>query len=97
MVRERRPKNQSFSQKFWEDGHGNFVIWQKPNVYLSTWFLTMVGNWFIHTNWLRSGLSYISLLALIIWAVLEVYNGINYFRRLIGILVLLTLLTSHLA
>ncbi len=86
----------SFSQKFWEDKHGNVVVWQKPNIWLTAWFVALVAKWMLPSGWPSSTAGILSLIALIVWAVLEVYKGVNYFRRLVGLLVLLLLAFSHL-
>lgn len=84
--------NRSFSQKFWEDKHGNFVVWQKPNVFLITWAVTLFIGWFVPYGGFQKLLSWVSLLALIIWAIMEATKGVNYFRRSLGILVILLLI-----
>ena len=87
--------SRSFSQKFWEDKHGRVVVWQKPNLWLSIWFATMVINWFLPNGWLIKALGWASLGSLIIWATLEASRGVNYFRRLIGMLVLLSIVLTR--
>ncbi|HSX53300.1 MAG TPA: hypothetical protein VLF90_02945 [Patescibacteria group bacterium] len=89
----RRP--QSFSQRFWEDGQGNVVVWQTPNRFLYTWIVTTVIGWFLPFGWFERFVSLVSLVAIVIWAILEAWKGINYFRRLLGILVLVALLITH--
>ncbi len=88
--------SRSFSHKFWEDKRGHFVVWQKPNIWLTTWFLAMVANWLLPSGWLSKSAGFISLIALVVWAVLEFTQGANYFRRLIGLLVLLLLVFNHI-
>lgn len=87
--------SRNFSQKFWEDVQGKVIVWQSPNIWLATWFITMVAGWFLPLGWPQKLLSYVSLLSLIVWAVLELTKGVNYFRRLIGLLVLLLLLAGR--
>ncbi len=84
--------NRTFSQKFWEDKNGNFVVWQKPNKFLWTWFITLFIGWFVPLGWPQKLLAWISLIALVIWAFLEATRGVNYFRRTIGTLVLILLI-----
>ncbi len=86
----------TFSQKFWEDTHGRVVVWQKPNIWLTTWFIAMVIGWFLPNGWSEKFLSFVSLFAIIIWSILELTKGVNYFRRLLGLLILLTLVVSRL-
>ncbi len=87
---------QTFSQKFWRDKHGREVIWQSPNKWLGLWFVTMVLNWFLLRGLVEKVIGTISLIALIIWAWLELTKGVNYFRRVVGLLVLLILIVSRL-
>jgi len=82
----------SYSDKFWLDKRGQVVVWQKPNIWLTTWFVTVVAGWFVPYGWPSSTVGWVSLVALIVWAVLEVAKGVNYFRRLVGLLVLLILI-----
>ncbi len=96
MSRTQRSDQRPISQKFWEDRSGNFVVWQKPNVWLWTWFITMVAGWILPLGFVQKATGWISLIALIIWAVFEVKNGVNYFRRSLGLLVLLLLIVVRL-
>ncbi len=77
---------------FWEDKTGRLVIWQSPNIWLSVWFISMIINWIMSNKIL----GYISLVSLTIWAILEIFKGVNYFRRLLGLVVLTSLVVSHL-
>jgi hypothetical protein len=86
----------SFEQKFWEDKKGRIVIWQKPNIWLIIWFAALVLNWFAPYGIIYKTLGTISLIALVIWSVLEVLSGVNYFRRIIGLLILLILVLIRL-
>jgi hypothetical protein len=99
MPRQRRSlqsRQRSFSQKFWVDKRGNFVVWQKPNMFLGFWFIVTIINLFIPAGWVHTAVGTVSLLSLIIWAVWEVTAGVNYFRRTIGSLVLLLIVFAHL-
>jgi hypothetical protein len=84
--------NRTFSQKFWEDKQGHFVVWQMPNVWLWTWAITLFLSWFAPYGFFQKTLGWVSLIALVIWAFREAVNGVNYFRRSIGVLVLVLLI-----
>ena len=86
----------SFSEKFWHDKHGNFVVWQNPNVFLWVWFVTAVISFFMQTNSLEKIIGGIGLVSIIIWALLELFRGVDYFRRTLGLCVLLLILVSHI-
>jgi len=92
----RRHRPRTFNEKFWHNDRGQVVVWQKPNIYLATWGIITVVNWFLPLDWIEKSLGFVSLIAIIVWGVLEVYSGTNYFRRLIGALVLLAILASYL-
>jgi hypothetical protein len=84
---------QTFWDNFWKDKHGNVVIWQKPNLWLIAWFVFVVIAMFSYGgfshvfSWLATG-------AIVIWALLEIVQGATYFRRTLGVLVLLASLSS---
>ena len=88
--------SKSFNQKFWEDNHGKVVVWQSPNIWLWTWFITMVLNWFLSYARAVQVIGFVSLAALIFWAILELARGVNYFRRLLGLMVLLLLIITRI-
>lgn len=85
----------SFSYKFWHDKHGNFVVWQKPNVFLWVWIVALVLAIAIGSNNFTRLVGFIGGISIIIWAILEVGWGVNYFRRTVGALVLLLILISR--
>lgn len=74
--------------KFWKDKHGEVVVYQHPNIWLSVWVLLALVSLFVSEN-LADVLWHISLGVLAIWALLEIFKGVNYFRRTMGAVVLL--------
>jgi hypothetical protein len=85
----------SFWDKFWRDERGHDVIWQRPNAFLITWAVCTVLNWFISSGLIERILGTVGFITLLIWAVLEVASGVNYFRRLVGLLVIILMLASR--
>jgi hypothetical protein len=84
------PKNESsFEDKFWYDKDGNFVVWQRPNWALITWFVSFVLTIIIPAGQVDDVLAFIARAAIMIWALMELIWGVNYFRRLLGLAVLL--------
>jgi hypothetical protein len=88
-------RHQTFSQKFWDDKHGHFVVWQKPNTVLIIWFVTVVLTIILPDGFLERDLSFIGELAIIAWGIMELGWGVNYFRRLLGFCVLLLIVTAR--
>lgn len=75
--------------KIWKDeqGRGKYVVFQFPNLSLSAWIvLTVVAR--LSSGRIASGASIIASVALLIWAASEVWSGVNYFRRGLGLVVI---------
>lgn len=85
MAKDRR----SFSDRFWNDKDGNFVMWQKPNAFLSTAFAAAVISLLLPASFVHTVVGKVGMVAILIWAVLETFRGVNYFRRTLGLCVLL--------
>lgn len=85
-----------FDKTFCDDS-GNINIIQKPNLPILIWiaatltklFLPVTGNIYI-------GLDALAFGSLFTWAWLELFQGINYFRRSLGLIVLLGAIASRL-
>lgn len=73
--------------KFWRDDQGRVVIWQSPNWPLIVWAIFTFLSLFFSGK-VSHGLSYAGTAALIYWSYLEIFKGANYFRRLLGLLIL---------
>ncbi len=80
-------KKRSFWDKFWRDNNGKIVIGQKPNVFFGAWILLTVFSFFVATG-PGNLLFQTGKLSLFIWAILEITRGVNYFRKLYGLVVL---------
>ena len=73
--------------KFWRDKQGNYVIWQWPNIWLIGWALATLVS-LVTVGKLSDVFSVIGTALLIIWSLLELFLGVNYFRRTLGLVVL---------
>ena len=73
--------------KFWKDKQGNVVVYQHPNIPLIAWLVLALVSLFVSQS-LANILWHISLGVLAIWALLEIFKGVNYFRRALGVVVL---------
>jgi hypothetical protein len=79
----------TFRDKFWHDKDGDFVVWQSPNMWLMVWFVLFVLSEFIRNDVTRFLTSWVGFGAILVWAALEASSGVNYFRRMLGWLVLI--------
>ena len=74
--------------KFWKDKDGNVVVYQHPNIFLIVWVALALVSLFVKEP-LSDILWHVSLGVLAVWSLLEIFKGVNYFRRLFGGVVLL--------
>lgn len=83
----RHHTDQNLWDRIWKDKHGHVVIWQMPNAWLITWAaLTTVSLFF--SGRVADVFSWAGDIALMGWALLEIFKGTNYFRRALGALIL---------
>lgn len=73
--------------KIFRDKNNKVVIWQSPNIILIAWFVTALLTYFVSesTKYIFENMSSALLLS---WALIEILWGVNYFRRLLGLVVL---------
>lgn len=83
-----RDKRQSFWDKIWKDRGGKVVIWQTPNAWLIGWAVFTCLSLFF-TGGAGDVASWIASASLVVWSILEVLMGADYFRRALGLAVLL--------
>ncbi|HVV25826.1 MAG TPA: hypothetical protein VHC21_02240 [Candidatus Saccharimonadales bacterium] len=80
--------------KIWRNRQGEITIWQTPNVWIIAWAVLDVVAIFAPSKSMASVAWAIGSGALVIWALLEIFRGANYFRRALGLLVLLVAVGS---
>lgn len=88
--------NDTLVDKTFRDNQGNIVIAQKPNLPI----LVALGSTLLATlpthPTLSSAFHAIAFGASFTWAWLEIFQGVNYFRRSLGLLALLGVLALHI-
>ncbi|MCA9318616.1 hypothetical protein KDA06_03165 [Candidatus Saccharibacteria bacterium] len=73
---------------FVHDKKGNVVMWQWPNFQLWLWLgLSVMAR--LTSDTLHSVFSYLSFVALLVWALFEVFWGDSPFRRVLGAVIAL--------
>lgn len=78
------------------DSDGNIVIAQMPNLPLIVWIAATLLNLIPTTGNIHTGLDALAFGSLFTWAWQELFQGVNYFRRLLGLFVLLGAIASRL-
>lgn len=82
--------------KFFRDKDGKVVLWQTPNMPLMGWALFLAISHLSPFDKWQIAAEYISFGFLFTWAWLEISNGATYFRRLLGLLVLIISIISRI-
>jgi hypothetical protein len=86
--------NNTFIDNFFRDSDGQFVIGQPPNLPILIWGGASLSQLIFKTGQINFGLDILASGALFVWAILEIFEGVNYFRRSLGLLVLIGLIGS---
>lgn len=89
-------ENTLFEQTF-RDSQGQIVIAQMPNVPILVWLAATLLNLIPTNTNIHAGLDAIAFGSLFTWAWLEIFQGVNYFRRALGLVVLLGAIASRLS
>ena len=82
-----------FNQIF-RDQEGKFVLAQMPNLPLITWIVASLLKIVFTTGKINIGLDALAFGSLFTWAWEELFQGVNYFRRTLGLLFLIALIFS---
>ncbi len=82
--------------KIFCDREGKVVLAQMPNLLLIVWIVTSLLRLVLTTGKVNIGLEAIAFGSLFTWAWEELFQGVNYFRRALGLLVLVGLIASKI-
>ncbi|MBR8828404.1 MAG: hypothetical protein DSM107014_10985 [Gomphosphaeria aponina SAG 52.96 = DSM 107014] len=82
--------------KVFRDSEGKIVLAQMPNLPLIAWIVASLFKIVFTTGKINSGLDLLAFGSLFTWAWQELFQGVNYFRRALGMLVLVGLIASKL-
>lgn len=85
--------NTAFDQIF-RDSEGKIVLAQMPNLPLIVWVVASMLQLIFTAGKINIGLEVLSFGAIFTWAWEELFQGVNSFRRALGLLVLIILITS---
>ena len=75
---------------------GEPVLWQRPNAPIILWAAAIVIAKFVHASPWHGVATGIGTLALGVWATMEIGWGASYFRRTLGLVVLIYTILSRL-
>lgn len=86
----------TFLNQIFRDGEGNLVLAQTPNPPLIAWGIASLGKLIFTTGKINLGLDLLAFGCLFTWAWLELFQGVNYFRRVLGFGVLVGLMVAKI-
>ena len=87
-------ENTLFDKTF-RDSEGNIVIAQPPNLPLLVGITATVLELIVKSGNIHTGLDAIAFGCLFTWAWLELFDCVSYFRRALGLLVLIGVIASR--
>ncbi|WP_013334384.1 hypothetical protein [Gloeothece verrucosa] len=86
----------TFFDSYFRDDEGNIVIAQKPNLPFLVALVTTLAKFLVPSGNIYLALDAVAFGAWFTWAWLELFNGVNYFRKTLGLAVLLFVVASRL-
>jgi hypothetical protein len=86
--------NDTLFNRLFRDGTGAIVIGQPPNLPILIWVSATLLKLVIKTGQVKIFLDLLAFSSLLYWSFLEITQGVNYFRRDLGVIVLLALIIS---
>lgn len=89
------PKPQSLFDRIFRNAEGKVVIGQRPNAPLITWFVASLLQRRLPNGGLKVGAGALAFGALFVWSSMEFLDGVNLFRRALGLFVLLGMVASR--
>jgi hypothetical protein len=79
----------TFFDKTFRDSEGKIVIAQMPNLPIIVWITASLLGLIFTTGKINTGLNLVAFGSLFTWAWEELFQGVNYFRRTLGLVVLI--------
>jgi hypothetical protein len=81
--------------KLFRDKNNNVVLFQKPNLPIIVWLVCLTGGKFTNGD-LQTFFELVGFGAIFTWSWLEIFQGVNYFRRILGLIVMLITIFSRI-
>ena len=82
--------------KTFRDSNGRIVLAQMPNLPLIVWIVASLLALFFTNGKINTVLVLLADGSLFTWAWMELFQGVNYFRRLLGLAVFISIIGSKL-
>lgn len=89
-------KGTTLFDRTFRDSQGNIVIFQMPNLPILVGIGAIILQLILPSGKLQTGADLVAYGALFTWAWLELFEGVNYFRRAVGLVVLVGIVAFKL-
>ena len=86
---------QTFIEKCYKDRDGKVAIMQFPNMPIILWAVFRLLSKIIENDRFSNGFSFIANSMLFVWAYLELFSGDSYFRRLLGLIIIIASISAN--
>jgi hypothetical protein len=86
--------NNTLFDRLFRDGTGEIIIAQPPNLPIVIWVSATLLKLVFQTGQVKLILDLLAFSSLLYWSFLEITQGANYFRRDLGVVVLIGLIIS---
>jgi hypothetical protein len=86
----------NFFDRFFRAANGEIVIGQMPNLPIIVWIIASFTKIAYPTGKINLGLDILASSSLLIWSLQELAQGVNYFRRSLGLVVLIWLMATKI-
>ena len=86
--------NNNLFDRFFRDNTGEIVIAQAPNIPILVWIGATLLKLVVKTGQVKVALDVLAFSSLLYWSFLEITQGVNYFRRDLGVVVLIAIIIS---
>lgn len=79
---------------FIRDKDGRVVLWQSPNLLLWSWIILKLISLLLKAGRIKAGFEQLSSAVIFAWALYEFTKGVNYFRKALGLVVLIAVIVG---
>jgi hypothetical protein len=86
----------TFLNKVFQDSEGKTILVQLPNLTITVWAVASLLKLILTTGKINLGLDVVAFGSLFTWAWEEIFQGVNYFRRALGLLVIIGVIASKI-
>jgi hypothetical protein len=83
-----KPMENTLFDRTFRDSEGKIVLAQIPNLPILVWGTASLLQFLVTSGKIQAGLDLVAFGSLFTWAWQEVFQGVNYFRRALGFVVL---------